>query len=250
MRPVLTQGVFALSMMILMNTSCLAQSQNQMDKINDYWKNLDKRYPNLHKDMKTGDIQKPGEIQKAGEIQIPRGMKAITQKSEDCNHRFTVGSDTLFEFDKATLNSTALETLDVLKPLITKLGPHPIKVEGHTDGKGTDDYNQSLSERRAERVKNWLLENHICPATGISVEGYGKKRPVARNANPDGSDNPQGRALNRRVEIVVDTCKKLEEQKSFEISAPSSNSSSSKSVNSSSESGSSSSSQSTTTSSN
>ncbi|MBX9723918.1 MAG: OmpA family protein [Candidatus Obscuribacterales bacterium] len=191
------------------SSACFAQSQNQINKINNYWDNLDKKYPNLHKTQKVGDIQKPGTIQKAGEIQIPRGIKAITQKSADCSHNFTVGADTLFDFDKSTLNSNAKETLNVLKPMITKLGAHPIKVEGHTDSKGNDPYNQTLSEKRAASVKAWLIENKICPDSAISTEGFGRQRPVDRNTNPDGSDNPVGRAHNRRVEIIVDTCKQI-----------------------------------------
>src|SRR5580658_1651194 len=119
--------------------------------------------------QKPGAIQNSGEIQKAGDIQIPRGIKAITQKSVGCSHKFTVGADTLFEFDKSTLTPFAVETLSALKPMILKLGAHPVKVEGHTDGKGGDDYNQSLSEKRAERVRNWLLENGLASAAALST---------------------------------------------------------------------------------
>lgn len=208
-----------LCFLFLGSTAALAQSSSQVDRLNSYWDNLDKNYPNLKKEYKTAPIQTPGKFQTAGDIKIPRGEKAISRKSEPCNQRFTVGADTLFEFDKATLNRYALETLNVLKPMIVRLGTHPIRVEGHTDGKGSDEYNQGLSERRAERVKNWLLENHICTASAVSIEGFGKKHPVAPNANPDGSDNPQGRALNRRVEITVDTCKTVEEASSISTSA-------------------------------
>ena len=65
------------------------------DRINKNWDYIDKHY-NVNKEW-----QKPGEIQKPGEFQVLRGIKAIKQKTEDCNHRFTVGADTLFEFDKA-----------------------------------------------------------------------------------------------------------------------------------------------------
>ncbi|MBX9686854.1 MAG: OmpA family protein [Candidatus Obscuribacterales bacterium] len=209
----LSTGLLALALTVFNSSIALGQSKEQMDRINRNWGNIDQQYKNLNKQYETRELQKPGEIQKAGEIQIPRGFKAITQKAAPCSQRFTVGADTLFEFDKATLTPFAMETLNALKPLITKLGKHPIKVEGHTDGKGSDDYNQNLSERRAERVKNWLIEKDISPASAISIEGFGEKRPVARNQNPDGSDNPQGRALNRRVEIVVDTCKEIETSK-------------------------------------
>jgi outer membrane protein OmpA-like peptidoglycan-associated protein len=216
-----------LSILTSLQATCLAQ------KDNDYWNNINKNYPNLNKPWRVPvEVQKPGEIQKPtkpiqvpGDIQIPRGIKAIKQNSSDCNQRFTVGADTLFEFDKATLTPFAVETLSALKPMIEKLGAHPIKVEGHTDGKGSDDYNQSLSERRAERVKNWLCENHVAVLAAVQTEGFGKRRPVASNTNPNGSDNPQGRAQNRRVEIVVDTCKTLDESKP-EGSSPTNGSSS------------------------
>lgn len=190
----------------LIGSSVFAQG-SQVEKINSFWDNLDKKYPNLNKKYETKELQKAGTFQKAGEIAIPRGIKAISRKAAPCSQHFVVGADTLFEFDKSTLTPFAMETLKELAPMISKLGSHPIKVEGHTDGKGTDEYNQSLSEKRAERVKNWLLENRIATILAVSTEGFGKKHPVAPNTKPDGSDNPQGRALNRRVEIIVDTCK-------------------------------------------
>ncbi|MBX9572836.1 MAG: OmpA family protein [Candidatus Obscuribacterales bacterium] len=203
--------VFCMCSATLLCSAALAQNSADVDRINSFWDNLDKRYPNLNKKYQTGDIQVPGKIQTPGNIQIPRGIQAITRKSAPCTQRFVVGADTLFEFDKSTLTPFAVETLKVLSPMIQKLGPHPVKVEGHTDGKGTEEYNQTLSEKRAERVKNWLLENHVAPVAAVSTEGFGKRKPVAPNTKPDGSDNPQGRALNRRVEIVVDTCKSVED---------------------------------------
>jgi outer membrane protein OmpA-like peptidoglycan-associated protein len=196
-----------------------AQNQGDVDKINSFWDNLDKRYPNLNKKYETGDIQKTGAIQTPGNIPIPRGEKAITRKAAPCSQRFVVGADTLFEFDKSTLTPFAVETLRVLSPMIQKLGAHPVRIEGHTDGKGTDEYNQTLSEKRAERVKNWLLENHVAAVAAVAIEGFGKRKPIAPNTKPDGSDNPQGRALNRRVEIVVDTCKSVEDLASSSGSA-------------------------------
>lgn len=197
--------VLLLGVLSLLGTDAPAFAQDT-NKLNSYWENLDKRFPNLHKDYKTSPIQAPGTIQTPGEIQIPRGIKAITRKETPCSQHFVLGADTLFEFDKSTLTPFATETLKALLPMIDKLGPHPIKIEGHTDGKGTDEYNQALSEKRAQRVKNWFLENHVASDPAISIEGFGKRRPVAPNSKPDGSDNPSGRALNRRVEIIVDTC--------------------------------------------
>ena len=82
-----------------------------------------------------------------------------------------------------------------------------MRIEGHTDGKGTDDYNQKLSERRARCRQGlaWRRSNFL--PEQASVVGHGEKKPVAPNENPDGSDNPDGRQLNRRVELVFVTCK-------------------------------------------
>jgi outer membrane protein OmpA-like peptidoglycan-associated protein len=130
----------------------------------------------------------------------------ITMRNEGpCNHHLMIGTDTLFAFDKSDLSPTAEKTLNNLGAIIKKFGTHPLSVEGHTDGKGTEEYNQGLSERRASSVKDWLVA-HSFATSQTPATGYGKKRPVAPNQHPDGSDNPAGRQLNRRVEVVVDTC--------------------------------------------
>lgn len=199
----------------------LAQSKDQADRINDYWNNLDKKFPNLNKTYQVGDIQKPGAVQNAGDVKAPAGnwqetkpiapvgARAITAKTEPCHQRLIIGADALFDFDKSTLTQDALITLKAMVPMIAKMGAHPIRVEGHTDSKGSDEYNQALSERRAERVKNWLVENRVAPATAFTYCGFGEKKPVAANEKADGSDYPEGRAHNRRVEIVIDTCTNL-----------------------------------------
>jgi outer membrane protein OmpA-like peptidoglycan-associated protein len=78
-------------------------------------------------------------------------------------------------------------------------------IEGHTDGKGTHPYNMKLSENRAGAVKQWLVTNVGVQASRIKTTGWGETRPVAPNTNPDGSDNPQGRQKNRRVELTLRT---------------------------------------------
>ena len=85
------------------------------------------------------------------------------------------------------------------------MGARHVSVEGHTDAKGATDYNQALSERRAGTVRDWLVRRGAVPA-GTPMVGYGESRPVAPNVKPDGSDDPEGRAKNRRVEVVLDTC--------------------------------------------
>jgi outer membrane protein OmpA-like peptidoglycan-associated protein len=153
------------------------------------------------------EFQKPRDTwQTPGEIQVPKGLQAIRTEETKCTRRFSVGADALFEFDKAALTLDAAETLNALLPLLAKAGKHPASIEGHTDAKGSDDYNQALSEKRAQTVKDWLVAKGALPAA-TPIQGWGKRRPVAPNAKPDGSDDPAGRQKNRRVEVVLDLCK-------------------------------------------
>lgn len=169
-----------------------AQTEEQLEKIRRW---------NPH----VGDFQKPGEIQKAGEIQVPRGIQAVHVATERCERRLTVGADALFAFDQWTLDPEAEETLVVVLPEIAKAGKHPVSIEGHTDGKGSDSYNDALSEKRAQTVKQWLVARGAVPPS-TRVIAWGKRKPVAPNQKPDGSDDPDGRQKNRRVEVVIDTC--------------------------------------------
>jgi outer membrane protein OmpA-like peptidoglycan-associated protein len=77
-----------------------------------------------------------------------------------------------------------------------------IAVEGHTDARGGKEYNLRLARRRAETVARELVANGV-NTRRINVEEYGEQFPIAFNRNPDGTDNPEGRAQNRRVEVVI-----------------------------------------------
>jgi outer membrane protein OmpA-like peptidoglycan-associated protein len=171
-----------------------AAAQREIQKPKDKW-------------QQPGEIQKPRDTwQQPGEIQVPKGIQAIRTEEAKCTKRFLVGADALFEFDKATLTPDAEETLTALLPLLAKAGKHPAMIEGHTDAKGIDAYNQTLSEKRAQTVKDWLAARGAV-AAATPVQGWGKRRPVAPNAKSDGSDDPAGRQKNRRVEVVLDLCK-------------------------------------------
>ena len=76
-------------------------------------------------------------------------------------------------------------------------------IRGYTDSKGADEYNNRLSLRRAEAVRDKLVEFGLEPGRILKTEGMGEKNPVAPNVNSDGSDNPAGRALNRRIELEL-----------------------------------------------
>ena len=119
-------------------------------------------------------------------------------------HYITISADVLFEFDKWDLTEKAEAVLAELGPILAKYGTCTTIITGHTDSMGTDEYNQELSEKRAQTVKEWLVGHGF--ATGpVTTAGAGERSPVAPNTYNDGTDFPAGRAKNRRVEIVVDT---------------------------------------------
>lgn len=109
-------------------------------------------------------------------------------------------ADVLFDFDKANLRLDARAALADTAELLTGYPNAPIQVNGHTDAKGTDAYNDPLSLRRAQAVAAWLKDQ---AGRTAQTAGFGKRRPVAPNAHSDGSDDPDGRQRNRRVEIVI-----------------------------------------------
>lgn len=187
-------GLTAAALLVLALPAPMTLAQQEIQKPKDNW-------------QKPGEIQKPRDTwQTPGAIQVPKGIQAIRTEEAKCTKRFSVGADALFEFDKATLTPDAEETLNALLPLLAKSGKHPASLEGHTDAKGADAYNQALSEKRARTVKDWLVAKGALPAT-TPIQGWGRRRPIAPNARPDGSDDPAGRQKNRRVEVVLDLCK-------------------------------------------
>jgi len=131
----------------------------------------------------------------------PKPIEVITSK---CEERLRVGSDFVFDFDRADIRPEAGEALSEVKQRIEAVQRRVI-IEGHTDGKGSDGYNQTLSERRAAAVRVALIERGASESL-LFTHGFGKSHPIAPNEQPDGSDDPVGRQKNRRVEVVINTC--------------------------------------------
>jgi len=115
-----------------------------------------------------------------------------------------LSSDILFEFDSAEIKDSAKSELKKVIVIITKKGTKVV-ILGHTDSKGSDEYNMDLSLKRANSVKDWLSKNGKINDSIFVTKGLGETQPVSPNENPDGSDNPEGRAKNRRVNIIVKT---------------------------------------------
>jgi outer membrane protein OmpA-like peptidoglycan-associated protein len=117
--------------------------------------------------------------------------------------KINLAADVLFDFDKADLRPEAGPSLERVLAVLKSYPKAQVLIEGHTDGKGNDQYNQKLSERRADSVRRWLAEHGT--GTAMTVHGWGKSRPIAPNTKPGGADDPEGRQKNRRVEITVKT---------------------------------------------
>jgi outer membrane protein OmpA-like peptidoglycan-associated protein len=140
----------------------------------------------------------------SAQIQAPPAPKPIEIVVGQCEERLRVGADFLFDFNRAELRAEATPALDALVQRIAATD-EPVMVEGHTDAIGTEGYNLGLSERRAASVRNSLIGRGLRD-TQLVVRGHGKTRPIAPNQRPDGSDDPDGRQQNRRVEVVIHTC--------------------------------------------
>lgn len=112
------------------------------------------------------------------------------------SEKVSFAADAFFDFDKAVLKPEGEKTLNELASRIKDVDLEVVIATGHTDSTGAEAYNQKLSERRAEAVKNYLVSQGL-PANRVYTEGKGEAQPVADNKNRD------GRAQNRRVEIEV-----------------------------------------------
>jgi outer membrane protein OmpA-like peptidoglycan-associated protein len=139
-----------------------------------------------------------------GSVSLPTGSVVQPEQGGGRELRFQLTADLLFDFDKADLRPEAEGLLQAVMAQIKEKAKKPaIRVEGHTDGKGSDEYNQDLSERRAASVKNWFVKTAKLSSKTVNTAGFGKRQPVAPNEKNDGTDDPEGRQKNRRVEIVV-----------------------------------------------
>lgn len=129
--------------------------------------------------------------------QVRQAMQDLGAKETDLEVHVELPADVLFDFDKADIRSDAASALASVATIIRAYPAGSASLEGHTDAKGDDAYNQRLSERRAESVRRWLTDRERIDAGKLSARGWGERRPVASN------DTDQGRQKNRRVEVVI-----------------------------------------------
>lgn len=107
-----------------------------------------------------------------------------------------------FDYDNARVNPRAAKQLRIIADILRDDPKKMIHINGHADALGTADYNEALSDSRAAAVRQILLAHGI-PAGQVVTKAFGFSAPKAPNVNPDGTDNPTGRAQNRRAEVYL-----------------------------------------------
>jgi OOP family OmpA-OmpF porin len=132
---------------------------------------------------------------KADSDRLMKELADLKAKQTERGMVLTVG-EVLFALGKADLSPKALPSVDKLAEFLQKYTTRNVLIEGHTDSTGSDQLNMTLSQKRADAVKDALMAKGI-PENRIATKGYGKKYPVATN------DTPDGRSQNRRVEVLI-----------------------------------------------
>ena len=143
------------------------------------------------------DAPKVDKAAKLGTFPPVESLKPV----ESCGTLITLEDGVLFDFGKSDIRADAAQTLGKLATVLTNAKVPAAHVYGHTDSVSDEAFNQQLSEARANAVSGELKKEGVTAT--MDATGYGESKPVAPNENADGSDNPAGRALNRRVEIFI-----------------------------------------------
>ena len=128
--------------------------------------------------------------------QLLEQLNSILQTRDSARGLIINMSDVLFDTGSTTLKPGAREKLAKISGILLAHKGLTLQIEGHTDSVGTDDFNQQLSERRSDSVRDYLAEEGVGAST-MTARGFGKTQPVASN------DTTEGRQRNRRVELVV-----------------------------------------------
>ncbi|EKF73561.1 outer membrane protein OprF [Alcanivorax hongdengensis A-11-3] len=143
--------------------------------------------------------------------QCPDSASSAVVDDEGCQvykmQTRTQTGEIYFEFDRAAVQGQFSDDVRQAADRMNAGDEGLIRVEGHTDSIGPADYNQTLSERRAQAVKDKLINDYSVDASKVSTEGFGESRPVADNSTAE------GRAQNRRADIIVDIKERVPEFK-------------------------------------
>ena len=143
------------------------------------------------------DAPKVEKVAKLGKFPPVESLKPV----ESCGTVITLEDGVLFDFGKSDIRPEAAQTLKSLAGVLNNAKVPAAHIYGHTDSISDEAFNLQLSQERADAVSAELKKDGV--SAMLDATGYGESKPVAPNENADGSDNPAGRALNRRVEIFI-----------------------------------------------
>ena len=138
------------------------------------------------------------------ELDLDKARQEFEAQQSGRSLSMNLSGDVLFDYDKAILKPEAEIALKKVAVVLSQFPESKVTIEGYTDSKGTKSTNMQLSVARAQAVKDWLVTNGGVAAAGVATKGFGEQYPIAPNKNANGSDYPIGRALNRRVSIIVE----------------------------------------------
>jgi len=172
--------IMSLKMLMKSNTTQVASKENSREK--------------------KEEVSKTKEVVKLSDYTITKAIEEKESKNAKKGTELKVILN--YDFDDVSFFEVNHGSLDSLVYLLKKYPELKIKIDAHTDNKGTEKYNLKLSERRAVSIKEYLNKKGI-DDNRMKSKGFGEKEPIASNENEDGSDNPEGRQINRRAEIII-----------------------------------------------
>jgi outer membrane protein OmpA-like peptidoglycan-associated protein len=185
-------------------TLTAAAQQPTVPQVSMERKRLDLQEQKLTLQKQIFDLDQQQLILERKILEVASARKALQVEETATSLTMKLEGDVLFDFDKAAVQPNAEKLLEKVATVLGEFPEGKVTVEGYTDAKGSDKINLDMSQRRADAVKTWLVKKKNIPAKMITTKGFGENKPVAPNTNPDGSDNPEGRQQNRRVQITVE----------------------------------------------
>jgi outer membrane protein OmpA-like peptidoglycan-associated protein len=134
------------------------------------------------------------------DLELP--VSSLDRSVSRTDSKVTLAADVLFSFNSARLAGRAGSRIDQAATAIRKSHAGTVRIVGYTDDKGSPGFNIGLSRRRARAVEG-VLAKAVSGGPKLVASGKGEANPVASNTTKNGGDSPKGRALNRRVEILI-----------------------------------------------
>jgi outer membrane protein OmpA-like peptidoglycan-associated protein len=204
MNPFGVSGRILLSILLCVASGQSAEQPKSLDLV---YRSLDLKYSALGLKGDAQDVGGKGEgtagassVLKSEVVDLKAAGAEIKESATEI--KISLQGEILFDFDKSNIRPAAEPTLAQVAAVIQKYPKPNVLIEGYTDGKGSPAYNLKLSDRRAAAVKTWLAAHGISERA-VGTHGWGAAKPVAPNTHLDGSDDPEGRQKNRRVEITI-----------------------------------------------